>query len=291
VAREPWEHAHIDRFRRALVMLEVADPDALIADRLSGQGPFVATDPFMAPDSIGDEQEPALLRPMTAGEPPEPPPIEEPPAPTTPVEEPPPPPSEPPKPPVRATEPDIPLRPRKPAGLDIDLTNVLEELQGMGAPSKAAPAAPEPPPQNLDQVFGDLRSGMSRQTGAKEAAEHLALARTYIDMGMQDEAIAALKTAARVPIHRFEAASLLGRMFQKRNDIPHAVEWFERAAEAPAPTETEGRELLYDLGCILDTAGETARALAVFLELQADAGEFRDVAARVDRLSRVQTGG
>jgi hypothetical protein len=27
------------------------------------------------------------------------------------------------------------------------------------------------------------------------------------------------------------------------------------------------------------------------MELQADAGEYRDVAARVDRLSRVQTGG
>ena len=53
VAREPWEHAHIDRFRRALVMLGVADPDTLIADRLSGQGPFVATDPFMAPEPFG----------------------------------------------------------------------------------------------------------------------------------------------------------------------------------------------------------------------------------------------
>lgn len=38
VAREPWEHAHIERFRRALQILEVPDPDAIIADRLSGQG-------------------------------------------------------------------------------------------------------------------------------------------------------------------------------------------------------------------------------------------------------------
>ena len=37
VAREPWEHAHIDRFRRALVMLDVPDPDTVIAERLSGQ--------------------------------------------------------------------------------------------------------------------------------------------------------------------------------------------------------------------------------------------------------------
>jgi hypothetical protein len=46
VAREPWEPAHIDRFRRALVMLRVSDPDTLIAERLSGQAPFMAHDPF-----------------------------------------------------------------------------------------------------------------------------------------------------------------------------------------------------------------------------------------------------
>jgi tetratricopeptide (TPR) repeat protein len=146
-------------------------------------------------------------------------------------------------------------------------------------------------PQNLESVFDEFRSEVSKQTGAKEASEHLALARTYVEMGMHDEAVASLRTAARVPTHRFEAASLLGRLYLTRNDVPHAIEWLERAAEAPAPREQDARELLYDLGTILENAGETARALAVFLELQADAGEYRDVAARVDRLSRVQTGG
>ena len=64
-----------------------------------------------------------------------------------------------------------------------------------------------------------------------------------------------------------------------------------RGRSAGARRAAEGRELLYDLGAILETVGETARALAVFLELQADAGEYRDVAARVERLARVQTGG
>ena len=132
---------------------------------------------------------------------------------------------------------------------------------------------------------------MSKHTGTHKAGEQLTLAKTYLEMGMADEAIAALTEAARVPTHRFEAASLLGRLYQKQNDLAHAAEWLERAAEAPAPSASEGRELLYDLGAILETFGETARALAVFLELQADAGEYRDVAARVERLARVQTGG
>jgi hypothetical protein len=44
VAREPWERANIERFRRALTMLGETDVDAIIADRLSGQTPFVSTD-------------------------------------------------------------------------------------------------------------------------------------------------------------------------------------------------------------------------------------------------------
>ena len=47
VAREPWEQAHIDRFRRALTLLRVSDPDTYIADRLGGASPFTAKDPFV----------------------------------------------------------------------------------------------------------------------------------------------------------------------------------------------------------------------------------------------------
>ncbi len=309
VAREPWEHAHIERFRRALVMLHVDDPDTVIADRLSGQGPFIATDPFMPPESFG-EPEPALLRPPDPAEAPAPAPapVGEPPTSQPPMVEPPPSTEEPPKAPVRDAEPDIPLRPRatgqpapapppppaappvkgerKEGGLAVDLTSALDALQ-----EATSATAPKAPPQNLESVFSDVRSEVSKQAGSNEASEYLALAHTYLDMGMQDEAIAALRAAARAPGHRFEAASLLGRMYQKKNDVPHAIEWLERAAEAPAPGEKEARELLYDLGCILDGAAESARALAVFLELQSEAGEYRDVAARVDRLSRVQTGG
>ena len=72
---------------------------------------------------------------------------------------------------------------------------------------------------------------------------------------------------------------------------PQAVEWFERAAQAPAPTQEEGYELLYDLADALEKQGETARALAISMELQADAGAFRDVAERIDRLTKVQARG
>jgi hypothetical protein len=44
VAREPWERANIERFRRSLVILGETDPDGVIAERLSGSTPFMSTD-------------------------------------------------------------------------------------------------------------------------------------------------------------------------------------------------------------------------------------------------------
>jgi tetratricopeptide (TPR) repeat protein len=136
-----------------------------------------------------------------------------------------------------------------------------------------------------------MRKDASQGETADQSAQHLKLARTYLEMGMLPEATSSLKTAARSPRRRFEAAAMLGRLYREHGEITDAIEWFERAAEATVPTPEEGHALLYDLGLALEDAGETARALAVFLELQADAGEYRDVSDRADRLARVQTGG
>ena len=276
VAREPWEHAHIERFRRALVMLNVPDPDAMIADRLAGRGPFVATDPFMAPESFGEPEAP-ILRPWSVvGPKPEP---------AAPHQEP------------HAQHPPSPP-PASPAALSASLPASPSASATGSAPASPAPSVTKAPTQggrvdvDLTNVLEQLQgSKPSKQVGGEDASDHLALARSYLNRGMPDQAIFALQTAARAPVHRFEAASLLGRIYLQRNDLSHAILWLGLAAEAPAPGEDESRELLYDLGCTLETAGETARALAVFLELQVDAGEYRDVAMRVDRLARVQTGG
>ncbi len=140
--------------------------------------------------------------------------------------------------------------------------------------------------ENLNEVFQEFRDEVLREDVTSAAAQQYKLALTYLDMAMPEEAVKPLETAVRTPRYRFLAASLLGRIHRQQGRTVEAIEWFERAAETPASSVQSARALLYELAGTLETAGETARALAVYLELQADAGDYRDVGARIARLSR-----
>ena len=256
VAREPWNRSNIDRFRQALVMLGEADPDAIIADRLSGESPFLATEKL----DLNDGEN---------------------------FDTPPPPPPAPPPPAAKKAKAAAPKPAVSDSGaIELDLTDALS---AMAPPVTEAPAPP--PARSLDQVFRGLRDEAGRQSAEEAAAEQYTLALTYHEMGMVEDAVKALESAARSPRQRFDAASMLGRIYLEQQNLPHAIEWLERAAEAPAPTADSGRALLYDLAQTLEGVGESARALAVFVELESESGGYRDVSGRIDRLSKAQARG
>jgi tetratricopeptide (TPR) repeat protein len=280
VAREPWDSRHIERFRQALVMLKVPDPDMVIAARLNGQVPFVATDRF-----VDEEAEPPVVgdSPEDEGEAENDRPVEE---------------------SVAAPAAAAPSSPQdqddevdmdalramlrevegSDAHIEVDLTSELGA--GIGASESTAPSAP----RSIGEAFARAREHAQKNMDAADAAEQLKLAKVYIDGALPEQAIAALEQAARSPRHRFEAASALARLYWDRKQPSVAIEWMERAVEAPSPSEEERRALLYELGVTLEQQGENARALAVFLELLAEAGDYRDAQARASRLSRVETG-
>jgi tetratricopeptide (TPR) repeat protein len=247
VAREPWNRANIERFRKSLVMLGEADPDAIIADRLSGDSPFMAADFIDLNEGTNPED---------AG-----------PAPTS------------------AASPALPASSNR----TVDETqpqhgaSAVDTARGQRTDATAT--------RSLGQVFQEFREEVGRAAGEETAADQYRLALTYHDMGMIDDAITALESAAQAPRQRFDAASMLGRLHVERQELTKAINWFERAAEAPAPTADAGRALLYDLAATLEAAGEGSRALAAFVELEAESGGYRDVARRIEYLSRAQARG
>jgi tetratricopeptide (TPR) repeat protein len=304
IAREPWERANVERFRRALVLMNEPDPDAVIAERLSGQSPFTSTDFAM------DAEMPPFV---PEGPAPEPPPAEAQrdmlyaAAPRTARDE------------IPGTVPGgAPCAPRGgPHAGDafelsadaIDLERILGQLESplrtahatsdsvevdlsivlgdvdRGTDTRPAHAAAA----DLDGVFEQLRGDAARRVDAADDDYRRGLALHVA--GDLEGAIGALEAASRAPKLRFATASLLGRTFMIRGMRPEAIEWFERAAEAPAPAPADSHLLLYELADALELQGEVARALAICLELKAEAGDYKDVRARVDRLAKVQTRG
>ena len=295
IAREPWDRAHLERFRRALSMLRVDDPDRVIADRLGGLSPFTvsegpapaAGDAFPAPpeshdappaavDAEGARAPDALAAGAAA---PRPAPIKvasfDGATPTIELTAGPP--------PVVAVA--APASPATPAGEaapgEIDLADELSALDRTsgGGPDDDAPAVPA---RGAQEAVGGATAP------ADLSEQQMTMARTYMDMGMQDQAAAAFEIAVRAPRHRFEAAAALGRICRSRRELERAATWLERACEAPPPDAETGRAVAYEFGVLLEELGETARALAVLLELQAEAGEYRDAGDRVARLTRLQ---
>lgn len=311
VAREPWQRANIERFRRALELLGEPDPDALIAARLSGDEPFTSTDVSISRVSGEDSQEffdtDAPEEGAAAGSDPWDRPV------------------------IAASDADADAVPTAagPAAsaesslggssgaaestdweidnhnfefsaasfdgtaedeqpeadpAEVDLSVALSGMQ----PSETPVAAP---PQDLEGVLGQFRDEAARRSALAAAEEEYSRGLGLHAIGRIDECIPLLTAASRAPKLRFATASLLGRIHRQRGDVARAIEWFEQAAQAPPPSPEEGRLLLYDLADVLETAGECTRALAVCMELQADAGVYRDIADRVSRLTSMQIRG
>lgn len=98
--------------------------------------------------------------------------------------------------------------------------------------------------------------------------------------------LAALREAATALHVRHQAATRIGRFLFEDGNAAGALEWFARAMEAESGNPEADHALAYDIGRALEAQQEDARALAVFLELQREAGpSYRDVDRRVERLA------
>lgn len=273
VAREPWEAVNIERLRRALVMLGEPDPDSVIADRLSGDSPFTSTDltldfSFNLLAGRGEADEATVPaggegRAAGAADGRSPETID-----------------------LAAILGDVATAPLASGAdtVEIDLDGTFGSLEvDEPGDDRSEDTVPEGL-ASLERVFEGFHD--EAVNGAHTVAARFRQALLLQEAGDTESAVPMLEQVARAPRYRFKAAAELARIHRGLGHTGEAIEWFERAAEfSPAGTD-ESRDLLYDLGRLLAESGETERALAVFLELQADAPDYRDVGQLVARLSQ-----
>jgi hypothetical protein len=100
------------------------------------------------------------------------------------------------------------------------------------------------------------------------------------------ESIAALTAAAGNPALQFQASAQLGRLFLRLGRVREGIEWLERATLAATSVREQRLDVMYEFADALERAGEHARALDVFADLDFDAASFRNVPERIAALRR-----
>jgi tetratricopeptide (TPR) repeat protein len=178
---------------------------------------------------------------------------------------------------------------RQEESIEFDLSEALKSLSGSQVTPATSHAASQPmDTSDLDSVFEAMRPKSADHRTVADAAEVYERGRRRLDSGQVKEGLEDLEEAARVPALRFPAAARLGREYVERGRPMAGIEWLERAAAVPAPSREAGLAVLYELGVALDAVGETARALAVLIEIAADDPNYRDVTQRIEILVRAE---
>ena len=108
------------------------------------------------------------------------------------------------------------------------------------------------------------------------------LGQLYFKAGKLSEAISEFQRAQSNPHIRIAALNYLGQCFERRGMNDLAVRTFQNAIKDKAAFDDEKKELVYQLGAVLEKMGKKEEAIEQFKQIyEVDIG-YRDVAAKVD---------
>jgi len=109
------------------------------------------------------------------------------------------------------------------------------------------------------------------------------LGRRQFVAGKYDDAIATLQQARRDPKRRISAMGVLGQAFFKKGWHTEAAETFAQALEGDL-TEGRRKELMYNLGLVLETQGKAAEAMEQYSDVAQIDFNYKDVRERIAKL-------
>jgi tetratricopeptide (TPR) repeat protein len=110
----------------------------------------------------------------------------------------------------------------------------------------------------------------------------------YFQAGKTNEAIAEFQKAQNNPHKRLSALNHLAQCFAKKKIYDMAARTFQRALEEKQVFDDEKKDLIYNLGCVLEAMGKKTEAIDQFkIIYESDMG-YRDVAAKVDAFYAAQ---
>ena len=108
------------------------------------------------------------------------------------------------------------------------------------------------------------------------------LGKLYFQMGKTSEAIAEFQKAQTNPNRKVQSWNYLGQCFARRNMNDLAIRTFENAIKEKLVFDEEKKELVYNLGCVLEKAGKREDAAKQFEQIYAVDAGYKDVGPKMD---------
>ena len=104
----------------------------------------------------------------------------------------------------------------------------------------------------------------------------------YFQTGKVSEAIAELQKAKGNPYKRLAAMSLLAQCFAKRKMFDLAARTLQDAIKEKPAFDEEKKDLVYNLGCVLESMGKKDEAIEQFKQIYEQDAAYKDVSAKVE---------
>jgi tetratricopeptide (TPR) repeat protein len=104
----------------------------------------------------------------------------------------------------------------------------------------------------------------------------------YFQSGKINEAIAEFQKAQNNAHKKIAAMSYLAQCYAQKKMFDSAVRKFQEALKEKLVFDEEKKDLIYNLGCVLESAGKKAEAFEQFLIIWETDASYKDVAAKVD---------
>ncbi len=137
---------------------------------------------------------------------------------------------------------------------------------------------------SLDEIVEGFKKGVAESLSPEDFDTHFNLGIAYREMGLIDEAIGEFQLAAKDSKYLIDCCSLLGGCFLEKGLPELAIKWYRKGLEVSDLPEEATLGLLYDLGNLYLSTGETERAQKTFVEIYGVNSNYRDVVAKLEEL-------
>jgi len=141
-----------------------------------------------------------------------------------------------------------------------------------------------PEEQSLEEIVEGFRKGMAETLSPEDFDTHYNLGIAYREMDLIDEAISEFQLAAKDSRYLVDCCSLLASCFTEKGFPELAIKWYNEGLTSPIITEEETLGLVYELGDLYLTIGETEEARLRFVEIYGVNSDYRDVGDKLAEL-------